>query len=48
MLLTILLCLTQVLFPDLAAYLAQLEVRSATFAVAFFVFLLNRLWLDRR
>jgi hypothetical protein len=46
--LTILLCLVQVLVPNFGAYLATLEARAALFAAGLFAFLLSRLWRDFR
>jgi hypothetical protein len=46
--LTILLCLVQVLVPNFGAYLVAVEIRAVLFAVGLFAFLLSRLWLDSR
>jgi hypothetical protein len=44
--LTILICLARILFPNWAAYMTELEARAAIFAVALFAFLLTRLCFD--
>ena len=46
--LTILLCLTHIFVPDLASFLATVEVQSAIFALAVFAYLMGRLWLNAR
>jgi hypothetical protein len=46
--LTILLCLTHTFVPDLASFLATVEVQSAIFALAVFAYLVGRLWLNAR
>jgi hypothetical protein len=46
--LTILICAVGVLLPDFTRLVAQIEIQSTIFALAFFCTLLYRLWLDSR
>jgi hypothetical protein len=46
--LTILLCLTHIFVPDLAAFLATIEVQSVIFALVVFAYLVGKLWLNAR